>query len=336
MDTTRNIGAGLPAGAPAAAGAKAGPRDVFLHLLAVVTLYLAAVSFGGLLFSYIDRFFPDPLTDHPGVVSQGIRWAVSLLVIVFPVYLWLSWRLAREVTTHPEKRELRIRKWLLYFTLFAAAAIILGDLVALIYNFLGGDLTVRFILKVAAVLFIAAVVFGYYLWNLRMEAMASRDTRMRFLVFGAIAIVAVATIGGFFLIGSPFQERLRRFDERRVQHLQEIQWQVINYWQRKEKLPAVLDDLRDPISGFTPPTDPETGVSYEYRVVGPLSFELCGIFKTVTPSQTTETKAGRVLPGSPAFPDARGMETWSHQSGRVCFERAIDPELYPPFREPKR
>ena len=308
---------------------KTGPRDVFLQLLAIITLYISAVSFGALLFAYVDRFFPDPLVDHPQAISQGIRWAVSSLVIVFPVYLWLSWKLAREATTYPEKRELKIRRWLLYFTLFAAAAVILGDLVVLIYNFLGGDLTARFILKVAAVLFIAAVVFGYYLWNLRMEAMASRDPRMRFLVFGAIAIVAVATIGGFFLIGSPFQERLRRFDERRVQHLQEIQWQVISYWQRKDKLPARLDDLRDPISGFIPPSDPETGASYEYRVSGPLIFELCAAFKTA------ETFGPKIGP-RPVGPGLDSTYNWMHGTGRVCFERAIDPELYPPFREPKR
>ena len=67
----------------------------------------------------------------------------------------------------PEKRNLRIRKWLIYFTLFAAALIIIGDLVALIFSLLGGELTVRFLLKVVTIFFVAGSVFYYYLWDLR-------------------------------------------------------------------------------------------------------------------------------------------------------------------------
>ena len=120
--------------------AKTGPREVFFHLLAIVTLYLSAISFGALLFQYIDRFFPDPLVDYYPRLSGAIRWAIASLVIVFPVYLWLSWTLRREEIRDPARRELKVRKWLLYFTLFVAAVVINGDLVALIYNFLGGDL----------------------------------------------------------------------------------------------------------------------------------------------------------------------------------------------------
>ena len=242
---------------------RAGPRDVFLHLLAIFTLYLSAVAFGILLFRFVDLAFPDPFSGSFREPRGPLRWAVSALVIIFPAYLWLSWRLAKDVTVIPEKREMRIRKWLLYFTLSAAAAVILGDLVALVYNFLSGGLSAAFILKALSIAFIAAAVFGYYLWNLRMEVMASRDSRMRVFVFGMIAIVAAGTIAGFVVAGSPFAERARRFDERRVGNLQELQWQVVNYWQRKESLPSALDDLRDPIFGFVAPADPETGASYE-------------------------------------------------------------------------
>ena len=44
-----------------------------------------------------------------------------------------------------------------------------GDLITLVYNVLGGELTVRFVLKVITVAAIASTVFGYYLWDLRRE-----------------------------------------------------------------------------------------------------------------------------------------------------------------------
>lgn len=229
----------------------------------------------------------------------------------------------KEATTNLEKREIKIRKWLLYFTLFAAAAVIIGDLVALVYNFLGGDLSGRFILKMVTVFFIASAVFSYYLWNLKRETMASRDPRMRWFIFGTLTLVAVATVYGFFVAGSPFAERMRRFDARRVQDLQSIQWQVINYWQRKDKLPAKLDDLRDEISGFVPPRDPEAGAAYEHRALGNLTFELCATFKT--DSSLTSEPSSKPPPVAPPF----GLgDNWAHGIGRVCFERTIDPELY--------
>lgn len=39
----------------------------------------------------------------------------------------------------------------------------------LIYNFLGGELTVRFLLKIATAAIIAGVGFGYYLRELRLD-----------------------------------------------------------------------------------------------------------------------------------------------------------------------
>lgn len=306
---------------------KTTPKDFFLHFLSIVSLYIAAVSFGVLLFQYIDRFFPDPLTDVYYAAqssASAMRWALASLVIVFPVYIWISWYLARDIERHTEKRELRIRKWLLYFTLFVAAVVIIGDLVALIYNFLGGDLSARFILKVCAILFIAGIVFGYYLWNLRTERRAVQDPRMRIFVFAITAFVVVSIIAGFFFVGSPFAERMRRFDDRRVSDLQTIQWQIINYWQTKEKLPASLDDLRDEISGFIPPKDPETGNAYEYRVLGKTQFELCGMFSAVSRVGAVEN-----MPRAVAVSDGGALEIWAHDAGRACFTRTIDPERYP-------
>jgi len=314
---------------------KSSPRDVFLHLLAIVTLYIAAVSFGTLLFQYVNYFFPDPLNDPIGGASSAVRWALASLVIVFPVYVWISWFLGRDAAREPAKRELRIRKWLLYFTLFLAAVVMITDLVALIYTFLGGELSARFMLKVLAVLSIAAAVFVYYFWNLRHDAMASRDALMRFFMWGIVVIVAAATVGGFFLAGSPFAERMRRFDERRAGDLQTIQWQIVSYWQSKEKLPATLDDLRDPISGFVLPSDPETGTGYEYRAVDRLTFELCATFRTDSAKTQITYAKEAVPPAAPAEIPYRAEDNWRHGIGRVCFERTIDPEFYPPVKAPR-
>jgi len=148
---------------------KAEPKDVFLHLLAIITLYVSAVSFLVLVFQFIDFYMPD-LTQgfysKEGTLS-AIRFSLSVLLIVFPAYLMTTRFLNKSYEMEPVKRGLRIRKWLFYFTLFIAALVMIGDLIALLNAFLNGDLTLRFILKVLAVFFVTGSIFYYYLKDIR-------------------------------------------------------------------------------------------------------------------------------------------------------------------------
>lgn len=149
---------------------KTSPKDFFLHLLVIVALYITAGSFATLIFQYINVIFPDVLergSYYLRSVYSSIRWAISSLIVVFPVYILTSWFLEKSYEKDPLKRNLRIRRWLIYFTLFAAAAIIVGDLVTLIFNFLGGELTARFIFKALTIFAIAGTVFGYYFYDIR-------------------------------------------------------------------------------------------------------------------------------------------------------------------------
>jgi hypothetical protein len=147
-------------------------REAFRYLLLFTTLYLSAYHLGSLLFSFVDLNFSDPALEGSYVwrtVKDDIRLAASFLVIAFPVFLFMSRRIYRELANNPVKRLSVIRRWLTYLTLFIAAGFVIGDLVALVYNVLGGELTIRFILKVLIVGVIATTVFGFYLWDLRGE-----------------------------------------------------------------------------------------------------------------------------------------------------------------------
>lgn len=147
------------------------PKFVFLHLLMMVLLYGSAAAFLTLIFQYANILLPDKLEGgmmYRMVSYRGaIRFAISSIIVVFPVFMWVSWYLNKSYDRMPELLKFRIRKWLIYFTLFAAALFIIGDLVRLVYVLLGGEVTARFLIKVAAVLFVAGSIFGYYLWDLR-------------------------------------------------------------------------------------------------------------------------------------------------------------------------
>ncbi|MDP3696840.1 MAG: DUF5671 domain-containing protein [Candidatus Taylorbacteria bacterium] len=315
------------------------PRDVFLYLLSIITLIVSAVSLGIVVFQYINVYIPDIVSDPYFSRSSylgSMRYALATLMIVFPVFVWVSWFLRKDINSFPEKRELKIRRWLLYLTLFVAALVIIGDLVALLRSFLEGELSQRFIFKVLTILFIAGSVLIHYLSELK-----DRDKEFKWIrVFDwtVAALVGASIIAGFFIAGSPQNQRLVRLDERRVSDLQTIQWQLINYWQRKESLPANLNDLTDPISGFIVPRDPETGGSYEYNISDDLSFELCVVFSTsavdgASPEMRLAKPVPAMAPDTAPYPvGGDHYNVWWHDAGRVCFERTIDPDLYPPIK----
>lgn len=145
-------------------------REAFLYLVLFSMLYLSAYHLGSLFFDFIDKIFPDSASTVDRLrYMDGIRWSVSSLLIAFPIFLFVSHYIGKQLLKNPMKRLSPIRRWLTYLTLFIAAGILIGDLTAIVYNVLGGELTQRFILKVVTVAIIAGTIFGYYLWDLRRE-----------------------------------------------------------------------------------------------------------------------------------------------------------------------
>lgn len=314
-------------------GVKMSPKDFFLYVLAMIALYVSAFSLLALLFEYIDILFPDELETYRDRFSSAVRFSISSLIIIFPVYLFLTRFLNKDIRAHPEKRNLGIRKWLIYFTLFVAGITIIIDLIMLVNGYLGGELTTRFSLKAFSVLIVAGVVFWYYISALKgkWERDARQSKRIGLIVS---ALVLASVISGFFIIGSPQTQRLLRFDMEKVNDLQNIQWQIVNYWQNKNALPETLSNLEDSISGFIVPTDPQSGEQYEYNVISSLKFELCADFNKESVEQlVTNARIVKPIPVGGGFMDTPSADGWEHREDRNCFERTIDPDLYPLRKE---
>ncbi len=145
-------------------------REAFLYLVMFSTLYYGAWNLGSLLFTFINRAFPDPL--EPNYISyywDEQRWSTAAIIITFPVFFSMVRYIGREIERNPLKRLSPVRRWLTYLTLFLSSATLLGDTTTLIYNLLGGDLTILFVLKVLVVAAIAGSGFAYYLLDLRKE-----------------------------------------------------------------------------------------------------------------------------------------------------------------------
>jgi hypothetical protein len=296
---------------------RGGAREAFFHLLTFASLYATVIATVILYFHYIDRLFPDPALAkaHRGERWEltAIRWSLAFVIVAFPVFLWLSRLLLREMRAHPERSWSAVRRWLTYLTLFVAAIALGGDVIALVFRLLEGELTVRFLLKVVVVLVIAGLAFAYYLLALRLPAdRLDRDRVQRTFGVTACAIVLGSIAWGLWITGSPGAARLEKFDRRRVEDLSTIHEAILDItlgtrrWADGDRtmerpLPRTLEEVRDLATQHRPDIrDPETTEPYGYEILSDSTYRLCATFHTER--------------------NADSVPVWNHPAGRHCFE----------------
>lgn len=291
-------------------------REAFLYLISFIALYITAFSFSALLFAFIDKAFPDLITFRD-FSSRGLTTAIASIIIAFPLYLFMMRKLTQAEAKDPERRQSKVAKWLTYITLVIAAAIIIGDLIAIVSSLLSGEFTVRFILKAFTILAITGSIFGYYLWNLRRGEKEEEEKQvypqrfsLPFKIFLGVVVLSIvaSVVYGFVLVGSPAQQRLAQFDKIRVSDLQNISFAIDAYWERNEQLPEELEDLQKQTSRVRSIQDPKTGELYEYAILGDTTYELCAVFETE--SEVDPRAVFRQFPEH-------------HTIGRNCFEREV-------------
>ena len=286
-------------------------------MLTVGMLFTCAWSLIALIFEYVNEIFPDPLINGGfGADLSQMRTSISILLIMFPVYLGMTLFLRKDVIAHPEKRDGGFRKFFMYLTLFIAALTLIIDLVTLVNSFLMGDLSTHFSLKVLTVLIVAGAVFAYYFWDMKRETLPhSKPSKV---LAGITAFVVVGSIiAGFFIVGSPFTQRLRRMDSQRINDLVTINSQIVSYYVESGALPPDLDKVKDRFV-MVVPVDPVTKSKYEYKATGKLSYEVCASFEL--PSKKGFDGYYYSMP----YP----AEDWSHDKGSKCFKKLVDRTMY--------
>ena len=145
--------------------------DVFLYLGIAISLITSVTSILQVLFVAIDRKYPDILSysGYVDLSQSDVRFAIAALVVMFPIYLGLSWYVARDIKMFILKQDISVRKIMIYCTLFITVLTLIGTLVSVIYTYLGGELSVRFGLKAMAIFAVALALFAYYYYSLKRD-----------------------------------------------------------------------------------------------------------------------------------------------------------------------
>jgi len=152
-------------------------KDAFFYLLSFATLATWTLSVGSICFILIENWIPDPLAMHnysTPMLSQ-MPGELAAVIVTFPIYLLVMRVILSETRRAPEKLDSGVRKWLTYLALLIAAGVMIGDVITFLTFFLKGELTTRFLAKVAVTLAISGGVFWYYFGSLREAARGKAD-----------------------------------------------------------------------------------------------------------------------------------------------------------------
>lgn len=314
---------GLDLPVPEPAGAHSA-RDAFLYLLLFTSLYITITSVIVLLYTYLDYLYPDPgWSDWSADLAlDTIRYAIAAVLVSFPLFVLLTIFLDHMRAASTDGQMHPTRRWLVYLTLFLAATVSLCDVITLLFYFLDGSLTTRFVLKAIVLLVVFQIVLSYYFFAPRVAQRGGSPVRLRqALVTAALTIVAGSVALGFSMSGSPLTARSQRLDEKRVADLRAIRSAIRQmatddangYGSREATLQRPLPKTLDDVAQFRSKqqtgarldlVDPSTGRPYAYKITGEKTYELCAEFE---------------------LPREKKHELfWNHAAGKCCFQINVE------------
>ncbi|MEK7653211.1 MAG: DUF5671 domain-containing protein [Patescibacteria group bacterium] len=297
-----------------------GAFDAFLNLLSLITLGWMSISVGAVLFQIINKFFVPQMIEYGGSFSQGtLKFNIASAIIITPIFLAVANWLHKNYRTGGLNHQSGIHRWLTYLMLLASALTIIGRLVYQLFRFLDGDFALAVILRTVVILVIAGGIFGYYFYDLRRKDFSIRSKTSLSMFVVVVVVVLCSVIGSFFIISSPTESRALKFDEGRVNDLINLNYIINDYYQQNSKLPENFS-----LPQFASYKDPETGQSYEYKVVVSDKYEICAIFSL----------AAGTGPENGTFKPINDADIFSHGAGRQCFNRTVQTlnKNIPPLR----
>ncbi|MBU4031063.1 hypothetical protein KJ756_02825 [Patescibacteria group bacterium] len=282
-------------------------KYAFFYMLSLVALIFMSLTTGMIVFQIINKKIVDVIQSRGQFSSDQLKFAISALIVSAPIFYITARQIFKNLFSGALDKDSQIRKWLTYFILLISSVVMTGWLIAVVNAFLDGELTLKFILKALTAIGIAAIVFTFYLYDIKREnVMGAKDNVIRAYFYGSLAIVIAVFASSLFIVESPTATRDRKMDNEVLSKLQSLDNSIRNYYLENEKLPVDFGELMAEFSYLGDKDFKEL----EYVVKEEKTFELCANFRI---SNEDESDISH---------DIYGKE-WRHDAGRQCFERKI-------------
>ncbi len=137
-------------------------RELVMFGLFAITLVVVIWHLVQLAFALIDIWLPDPDRPGGGWNRSGIRWSISALVVVLPLFAWLTWRVEAPPRGRPGPRRAPLQVRFGALAVLVSILVLIGSAISVVYAFLSGDLTAQFLAKAAVVAVVAALLIGWF------------------------------------------------------------------------------------------------------------------------------------------------------------------------------
>ena len=289
-------------------------KFAFFYLLSLVALVFTALAAGMIIFQIINKNIIDIINDYSGRFSQeALKFAISSLVIAAPIFFITMRQIYKNLFSGVLAKNSGIRRWLTYFILLVSSIVMIGWLIGTLNNFLDGDLTMHFLLKSLTALSISALIFSFFLYDIKREEVANKkDKIIKIYFYGSLALVIIVFTASLFLLESPRQTRDRKIDNLIVNDFEQIDNAVNNYFSQNNKLPESLEGLAEEII-FISDEDIHGPVSkeiYEYKRLEDKKYELCAVFRTSNKDSDNQR-------------DFYSKEQWPHEAGKDCIKKTL-------------
>lgn len=288
-------------------------KFAFYYVFSLIALIFTAESVGMIIFQIINKNIVDVLETFHGQYSSGaLKFAISAIIIASPIYFLTTAQINKNIFNGKLEKDAGVRKWLSYLILLVSSLVMLGFLVGVIFNFLNGELTIKFILKALSAIIISAIIFTYYFYDIRRtDVIGVKDKIIKIYFFGSLVLIVAALISAFVFVESPAETRKIKYDAKIIENFNQIDSGINEYYRLNKKLPDSLDTLLKETTFLREENmvDPAKK-KFDYKVADEKTYELCATFMIA--SKDYENRADYYL-------DKR----WGHVAGYQCLKQKI-------------
>lgn len=289
-------------------------KFAFFYMLSLVALVFVAISTGMIVFQLINKLIPDVINYSGYYSSESLKFAISAMIIAVPIYYLTMRQINKNLKAGHMELHSGIRRWLIYLILFVVSVVVIGWLIATINTFLNGDITLKFILKFLTVLAISAVIFNYYLYDIKRDKIVEKDRAVSLYFYGSLIIVIVSFISALMIVETPMEARNRKHDDMIVNDFNQVSSSINEYYNVNKILPDNLDVLvsnkyylnEDALANQV------NNEVYVYEILGENDYKLCATFLMSTINDNDDLDRRYRYDGH-----------WSHEAGYQCLEQTV-------------
>lgn len=287
-------------------------KFAFFYILSLVSLLFVALSSGMIVFQFINKSIVDVLSRHGNEYSPDqLKSAISIIIVSSPIFYIVTRQIQKSLSLGELKPDSGIRRWLTYFVLLISSIVMIGWFIGIINSFLGGELTLKFILKAITVISIALAIFTFYFYDIKRENINRKgDGVIRIYGYTSLLVVIFIFILGIFFVESPKEARDRRIDQENLYNFDKIDSTIFTFYGDNKRLPKDLSELIEDSSVLSDDDikNVVTSDAFNYSVKKDDTYELCTVFLT-----STDDYEGF----------SRFKDRWQHEAGYQCLKQRV-------------